>query len=97
MSMDTNAGYWLWRGLTCCVCMSDSDSLQRRLPSEKHINLSSYYPVINGTAEFYGHAVLTILQGAYLNSMLKRSHLMGLSMKYTVQVKRLTQHLQWES
>ena len=40
-------------------------------PPEKHINLSSYYPIINGTAGFYGHGpvLLTILHRAYLNSI----------------------------
>lgn len=68
----------------CCVCMSDSDSLPRHEPPEKHINLSSYYPIINGTAEFYGHGpmLLTVLHRSYLNSMPKEGggHLMGLSM-----------------
>lgn len=56
---------------TCCVCVSDSDSLQRREPPEKDINLSSYYLIINGTDEFYGHELLllNILHRAYLNSM----------------------------
>lgn len=74
---------------TCCVCVSDPDSLSRREPPEKHINLSSYYPIINGTAEFYSHrpVLLTILHRAYLNNMPNGgSLLMGLSMKYTVQV-----------
>lgn len=55
---------------TCCVCVSDLDSLPRREPPEKHIHLSSYYSIINGTAEFHGHEplLLTILHRAYLNS-----------------------------
>lgn len=91
MNEDTNGGYIGYGGCsTYCVCMSDSDSLRRRESPhpEKHINLSSYYPVINGTAEFYGRAVLlTVLPGAYLNSMPNRSHLIELSVKYTTQVR----------
>lgn len=94
MSKDKNGGYVGYGGCsTYCIYMSDSDSSRRREPHphphpEKHINLSSYYPVINGTAELYCHAVLlTILPGAYLNSMPNRSHLIELSRKYTVQVK----------
>ncbi len=63
-----------------CACVSDSDSLSRREPPEKHINLSSYYPVINGTAGFYsyGLVLLAILHRAYLNSVPKgRSHFNG--------------------
>lgn len=42
-------------------------------PTEEHINLSSYYPIINGRAGFYGHrpVLLTVLHGAYLNGMPK--------------------------
>lgn len=53
-----------------CVCVSDSDLLPRHEPPLKRINLSGFYPVINGTAEFYdrGPVLLTILHRAYLNS-----------------------------
>ena len=64
-----NAGYLMWR-LARSLCLRVIQIHCRGVnPTEKHINLSGYYPIINVRAGFYGRgpAMLTVWHRAYLN------------------------------